>query len=157
MADHNEPDAVVLHDEITEAVNNARADGVAVAVAYVDRDGRPHLSLRGTVHAFSPDELAFWARTPGLPTAVATNPHIALLYQHLPARTFYCFEGRARIESDADIRDAIFAATPEDEQAHDPDRHGTAVVVSVDAVDGRGPSGHVRMRRAHDLSVGGFD
>jgi hypothetical protein len=157
MTDQDEPHAVVLHDEIATAVNNARSDGVAVAVAYIDRDGRPQLSLRGTVHVFSADELAFWARSPGLPNAVVTNPHIALLYQHLPEHRFYRFDGRARIETDAAVRDAIFDACPAAEQAYDSDRRGAAVVVSIDAVDGSGPTGRVRMRRARDLSVGGFD
>src|SRR5262249_47646147 len=145
MSDQIDP--VALREELAVAVNNAQADGAPVAVAYVDGDDVPHLSLRGTVHVFSDQELAFWARSPGLPTALDRHPAVALLYQNLPARTFYQFNGTARVETHPELRDAIFEASPAAEQAHDPDRLGAAIVVAIETVDGRGPNGRVCMRR----------
>ena len=41
-------------------------------VAYVDAAGVPHVSPRGTVQSWSPDQVAMWARDPagGLPRAI---------------------------------------------------------------------------------------
>ena len=52
-------------------------------VAYVDADGVPHVSPRGTVQVWSPDQLAMWIRDPngGLLRAIASNPHLSCFYR----------------------------------------------------------------------------
>jgi len=74
----------------------------------------------------------------GLPMAIAYvdgtgRPHLSL-------------RGTLQVLSD-DVRNRVFDASPEREQAHDPDRKGTAVVIDVDSVRGRGPDGMVVMAR----------
>jgi hypothetical protein len=138
---------VRLTDDIAAAVNGAATRGVPLAVAYVDGNGLPHLSIRGTVQVHGDDELALWARSAGMPDAVRVNPNVALLYQDLANHTFYQFTGRAHVDDDPAIRDAVFENSPEREQAQDPQRSGAAIVVALDAVRGRGPSGLVQMAR----------
>ncbi|MHB8464148.1 MAG: pyridoxamine 5'-phosphate oxidase family protein [Acidimicrobiales bacterium] len=140
-----QPAPVHLTDDIAEAVNGAFAQGTAVVFAYVDERGAPHLSLRGTVQVFGPKQLALWVRSEGLPRALRSNDRVALLYQNLAARTFYQFAGRARVAPSEGVRDAVFAGSPEREQARDPERLGVAVLVDVDIVEGMGPDGPVRM------------
>jgi hypothetical protein len=144
---------VHLSAEIASAVDGAAAMGNPIAVAYVDGASRPHLSLRGTVHVYGDDQLAFWARSRGLPDGVNLNPNIALLYQDLAHRTFYVFNGRARVVTDQAVRDLVFDNTSEREQAQDPERAGSAVIVEVDSVQGRGPDGPVDMVRPADVSI----
>jgi Pyridoxamine 5'-phosphate oxidase len=134
-------------EEIAAAVNDAASRGVPLAVAYVDGDGRPHLSIRGTVQVYGADELALWARSGGMPEALRANPYVALLYQDLANHTFYQFTGRAHVDSDPVVRDAVFDRSPAREQAQDPHRSGAAIIVAVDSVRGRGLDGFVQMLR----------
>jgi len=143
--------SIDLTGEIADAVNSAMTRHAPLAIAYVDGDGRPHLSLRGTVQVYSDTELALWARSAGLPDALASNPCVALLYQDLANHTLYQFTGRARRVDDADARDRVYGASPEHERSQDPDRAGTAVIVEVDSVRGRGPNGVVAMTAGHTV------
>jgi hypothetical protein len=129
---------IVLTDEIVKRVNDALTSGKALTVSYVDRDNRPHLSLRGSTHVHGADQLAIWVRHSegGLADAIKVNPALGLLYRDAETRTTYVFSGRARIASDEATRKSVFDASPEPERDHDPDRHGVAVVVDLDTVKG---------------------
>jgi hypothetical protein len=143
------PDPFELTEDITSTINGAAAAGRAIAVAYVGAAGEPHLSLRGSVQVFDPNCLALWSRSAGLPEGLEDNPQLALLYQNLPERTFYRFSGRAHVEHDEMIRNQIFDASPEREQAQDPQRRGAAVIIELDAVEGMTPAGPLRMTRTN--------
>lgn len=129
---------IKLADEIAERVNNALVTGKAITVTYIGRDNRPHMSLRGSTHVHSADQLAIWVRhrEGGIAEAIATNPAVGLLYRDSESRTTYVFSGRARIASDDATRDAVFEASPQPERDHDPERRGVAVVIDVDEVKG---------------------
>ena len=142
------PPAIHLNEDIANAVNGAVTRGVPITVAYVDHEGHAQLSLRGTVQVHTDDQLALWARSQGLPAAIGANPHVALLYQDVANSTFYQFKGRAHVDSDATVRDAVFDRSPQRERAQDPERAGTAIIIEVDSVRGRGPSGIVQMARS---------
>jgi hypothetical protein len=130
---------IELTDEMTEALAGALVNRTPVIMSYVDADGQPHISFRGTVQVYSPDQLAVWARNPdgGLPNAVGASPQVALLYRDPESRTAWQFLGRARIEDDEDARNVIFDASPEFERDRDPERKGKALVIDVDKVVGR--------------------
>jgi hypothetical protein len=155
MAEHThttEATPIELDTTIAEVIDTAASRGVAAAVAYVDHSGRPQLSPRGTVQVHSRDQLALWARSPGMPDALAANPNVAVLYQDLANRTLYQFAGQARRVDDAPERDRIFDNSPPDEQARDPERTGAAIVIDVDTVRGLGPAGMVIMTRSASTS-----
>jgi len=143
----NAPGPIELSAELAALLGAALDEGHPVAVTYVDPEGKPHLSLRGTVQVLSSSQLAMWCRSSGLPDGIATNPNVALLYQNLDKVEFYVFTGRARVDDDEAVRQQVFAGSPAREQAIDPDRKGAAVVVDIDSVTGRGPSGRVHMQR----------
>src|SRR3954470_14180571 len=109
---------LILTDDIKTTVDGALAAGHTMTVAYVDEDGVPHLSLRGSVHACSDDQLAMWIRNPegGLLRAIETNPNIALLSYDGRARTSYNFIGRALVASDPDERARIYEGSAEIER-----------------------------------------
>jgi hypothetical protein len=157
MADSapSDPTPVHLTGEIASAVDGAAVRGVPLSIVYVDGSGRPHLSLRGTVQVHAEDQLALWARSRGLPDALASNPNVALLYQDLAQRTFYQFSGRGRVVSGPEERNRVFDNSPEHERARDPEREGTAIVIDVDAVHGRGPGGRVEMTSDRSDPVAG--
>jgi hypothetical protein len=98
----------------------------------------------------SDHELALWVRhrDGGLAEAITSNPAVALLYRDSGSRTTYVFRGRASISEDPAVRDTVFAAIPQVERDHDPERHGVAVVVDVHEVTGGTVGGaQVRMAR----------
>ncbi len=140
---------LALTDEIKTAVAGAFDNGTPIVVAYVDAEGVPHLSLRGSTQPYSDTQLAMWIRDPagGLVTAIPANAHVALFYRDPATRTSYQFTGRARVDSDPHVRDTVYANTAEPERNLDARRLGVAVVVDLDRVEGRGPGGPVRMAR----------
>jgi hypothetical protein len=140
---------LALTDEIRSAVNDALANGTPLVVAYVDADGGPHLSFRGSTQAYGDDQLAIWVRDPegGLLQAIAGNPRIGLLYRDPVTRRSYRFGGRARVVDDPELSGAIYAASPEAERDRDAQRRGKAVLVDLDLVEGMGGQGRFRMER----------
>ena len=127
-------------EEMRAAVNNALTERVPIHVAYVDPDGMPSISLRGTLQVWADDQLALWARNPegGMPRAIATNPKIAIFYRNPEKRVSWQFYGRAHVTEDAAARNRIFDASPEVERNQDPQRAGKAIIVEVDRVVSRG-------------------
>jgi hypothetical protein len=143
------PTAVALDGAIADAVNGALENGTPIIAAYVDGDGQPQLSLRGTTQVYSSDQVALWIRDPkgGLVRALPDSPRLSFFYRDAVARTFLQIQGRGRVEADPHVRDVVFDNSPEREQSIDPDRRGVAVVVDVDHVQGRLPDGPVNMSR----------
>ena len=137
-----------LTDAMVEAVNGALMNHTPVVVAYVDGGGRPHLSLRGSVQVFGPDQLAIWVRNPegGLVSAIPNNGHLALFYRDPAKRTTYQFHGRARVDASEAVRDHVYTHTAEPERNLDPERGGVAIVVDLDLVEGRDSTGMVLLQ-----------
>jgi Pyridoxamine 5'-phosphate oxidase len=144
------PSVLRLTDDIKTAVNGALDNQTPILVAYSDDDETIHLSFRGTVQAYSDDQLALWARTSegGLPKNIGAHPQVTLFYQDPKTRATYTFYGRARIASDEAARTTIFDNSNPREQNWDFRRHGVAIVVDLDKVEGRGPAGRVLMVRS---------
>jgi hypothetical protein len=137
-----------LPDFVVQRVNNALANDTPICVSYVDEEGRPHLSLRGSTQVYSPTQLSIWARTSkGLADAVAKNPNMTLLYRDNPSRSTITLQGKAHIETDEAVRRQIFSDSPEVEQNHESWESGVAIVIDLEQVDGMTPDGRVRMRR----------
>ena len=125
---------IELNEEVKSRLARAIDDGKTLTVAYVDARDRPHISFYGSTHVHGPDQLAIWVRDPqgALPTTLDERPHVALIYGDIAARVYYTFEGRARVESAAEIRDRVYAEMHPIEQKFDPDRRGVAVIVDLD-------------------------
>jgi hypothetical protein len=140
--------AIDLNGKIKSALNGAYARGFPVSVAYVDGDGKPHVSLRGSVQVVSSTEIGLWARKrdDGLVRAIEANPNVALLFfGNLPdgSRLRAAFNGRAR--SDPARNREIYDAMGEVEQNYDPDAKGVAVIVAIETVAGMTEEGPFRM------------
>ncbi|MBT2186650.1 pyridoxamine 5'-phosphate oxidase family protein [Sphingobium nicotianae] len=128
---------MVMSDALRERIDTALAEKHAMYMAYVDKEGRPHLSMRGSILTLGPDSLGLWARAGGgMPEAVADNPNVALFYRDEVARAMYQITGRARIAEDEATRRRIYDAMPVVEQRHDFAEIGTAIVVDLDLVTG---------------------
>ncbi len=133
----------VVPADIVERVNMARERARPVVIGYVAEDGQPVLSLRGSVHFHSGDELAMWIRHAkgDLVTSIRQHPKVALLYRDNEDLTTYTFIGEARVCEDEPTRARVFEASPTAERDHDPERAGAAVVVRLNVVEGGSLSG----------------
>lgn len=129
-----------LSAEMQAAINGAFGSGKPIAIAYVDVDGAPRLSYRGSTQAFSDTQLAIWVRNPagGILDAIAKNPAVALIYGDFNPtdRRFMIMRGRARRDDSAATRERVFTSSHEFEQSQDPERKGVAVVIDLDRVEG---------------------
>ncbi|MGD9798859.1 MAG: pyridoxamine 5'-phosphate oxidase family protein [Acidimicrobiia bacterium] len=140
---------VSLLGPVAEAIDDALAKAVPVVVAYVDADGQPSLSLRGSVKVNSDTELQIWIRKAegGLAGALAANDRLTFWYRNTAERATLQIKGRGRVVADEATRQAIYDSTVEPERRADAQCKGVGVLVEVDRVDGRLASGGVRMVR----------
>ena len=92
--------ALEISDHVAQAVNGGYAAGRPVVISYVNADGYPSLSTRGSTHVHGPQQLAIWARNPegGLQKAIASNPKVGLIAFNMDPFTLLFFTGRARVD-----------------------------------------------------------
>ena len=140
---------IELSDELKTSLANSMTDRIAVIAAYVDRNGDPHVGFYGSLHAYSDDQLALWARNPvsELVATVPTHPKIEFLYLDMANPRIYRLGGSARIVTDPADRDRVYEGIHEIEQGHDPERTWVAIVIDLSHVSGRDSSGRFAMRR----------
>jgi hypothetical protein len=140
-----------LPPALKQLVNSALARGKLISVGYVGENGRPELSFRGSVQAFSDTQLAIWVRSPtgGLVDAIAKNPNIALLYGDLDpsTRAFLTFHGRGRIDNSPATRRVVYSSSNEQERERDKEQKGVPLIIDLDTVDGFFDGTPVKMRR----------
>jgi hypothetical protein len=140
-----------LSGALKETVNTALAHGRMMSVAYVSPEGRPELSFRGSVQAYSDTQLAIWVRNPagGIIQAVgAGRPHIALLYGELgpQSKAFVTFRGRGRVDSSDSVRRKVYDDSHQAERDLDKDRKGVALIIDLDSVEGFFGGNAIKMR-----------
>jgi hypothetical protein len=130
-------------------IDGALANGTPITVTYVDADGQPQSSLRGSTIVYSPTQLAIWLRSAegGLTKAIQTNPRLSLLYRDSKSRSTVVIQGRGHIATDEETRRRVYEMTPEVEQFHDTARNGAALIIDVTRLQGGGPKGNFRMQR----------
>jgi hypothetical protein len=139
---------VALPEALKKMVDNALVERHPMLVAHCDPQGQPVLSFRGSVQAWSDDQLAMWIRSAdgGFIQAIRANPKLALVYRNEETKATYNFQGRARVTALAHERQRVFDAAPQAERAHDFAMLGVAVIVDLDRVEGYaglGPGGQV--------------
>jgi len=144
-----EPATLLLGDDLRDLLAGALANRTPTVVAYVDADGRPHVSLRATTQVLTPDCIAMWIRDPqgGLLRGIETNPNVTIWYRDAERRINYQFYGRAHRDDSDTTRNVVYDNSPEVERNLDPSRQGVAVIVDVDRVEGAGPDGRLLMSR----------
>ena len=138
-----------LVEEIKNAVNNSFTSGKPIIVAYVDENGQPSLSYRGSAQVYSNNQLAVWVRNPegGLQNALKKNNHVTMLYRDPETRAMLQFRGVGHIESDDPTRNKVYDSSTEPERNADKEKKGLALIIDLDRVDGFMPGLRVAMRK----------
>ena len=131
---------IELTDQMRELVGNALTDRLPVIASSVAADGQPSLSFYGSTQVHSSDQLAIWVRNPnaGLLTRIPDNPHMAFMYRNPAEQIGWQFHGRARVIEAGEESQRVYDTAPQLERDRDPEQLGTAVVIDVDRVIGRG-------------------
>ena len=112
-------DDLDLTGDIALAIDAAAQRGHTLAVGYLDDDGYPAVSFRGSTQVHGPRQLAIWARRPddGFAQAIATRPRVTLVYYGGPGGPgpmFLSIRGHARIDPAANA--AVYAGMIEGER-----------------------------------------
>jgi general stress protein 26 len=138
-----------LVDEIKKAVNESFTSGKPVIVAYVDENGQPSLSFRGSTQAYSDTALSIWARNPdgGLLKSLQKNPRVTILYRDPETRAMLQFRGVARVDNSESAREHVYTNMPEPERNADREKKGSPVIIDLERVDGFMPGIRVAMRK----------
>jgi hypothetical protein len=141
------PGTDTIPDFVRGLVDGALANGTPMVLSYVDEQGEPSLSLRGSVQVYGDHQLSLWVRNAngGLIRSLQMNPTVSLLYRDSKSRTTLIFKGHGHVETDQAVRDRVFERSPEVEQNHDTERAGAVVLVDVRTLQGTSPRGAIRM------------
>jgi hypothetical protein len=140
---------LALSEELSQRINSAFTDGLPMLIAYVNTEGQARLSFRGSLHAHSADQLAFWARDPegGATKALEANPKMTVMFRDPATRTTIFFYGRGHVENDQATRDRVYDESPEAERNADAEKKGHPVIIDLDTVQGRTPDGPINLSR----------
>lgn len=139
-----QPPATAIPGFVRGIINGALNNGTPMVVAYSDEQGQPALSLRGSVQVFGDAQLCIWVRNAdgGIVKAMSRNPRISMLYRDSKSRTTLIIQGTGRVETSPEVRERVFALSPEVEQNHDTGRKGAALIIDITSLAGttvRGP------------------
>jgi hypothetical protein len=146
-----------LNQELKDLINNAYMDGnFPVIVAYVEGD-RANVSFRGSVQAYSDQQLSLWARNPegGILKAMAKNPNLTLVYRRPGSSdptagrslAVVTLRGTGRVVSEESVRRDVYDRQPQIERDADPDYRGLPLIVDLDSVTGYMPGFRLQMQR----------
>ena len=140
-----------LTEDIQERVKSAYESGKPLVFAYVDGNGQPSLSMRGSTQPYSETQLAVWVRNPegGLLKSLEANPRVTLMYRDTTpeSRAMLQFRGRAHVENTPEVRKKVYESAPQAEQNADREQKGIPIIIDLDSVDGMYPGARVAMRK----------
>jgi hypothetical protein len=137
--------AASMSPAVRRRIDRALADGKPIVLSYVDDDGAPALSLRGSLVSYDDVTLCLWIRDAksGLVRAIEAGRALSFLYRDSSTRTTLVGQGHGRIIDDPSLRRAIYDRTPEVEQRHDIALAGAAALIAIDSIRGTAPEGPI--------------
>jgi hypothetical protein len=124
-----------LTDEMRQLIDNAYAEGLTCVVGTASKEGRPQISLKGSVLVFDRESLAYWERSRrSTLEKVAENPQVVIFYRNPGKSINWRFHGTAHVYESGAIRDNVMNRTIQTELDRDPERLGVAVLVKVNSI-----------------------
>jgi general stress protein 26 len=138
-----------IPDSARGLINGALRNNTPMTVAYVDEEGKPNMSLRGSVQVYSPTQLSIWLRNKegGLVNSLKVHPTIGLLYRDSNTRSTLSIQGIGHVEEDPEICERVWNSIQDVEQKHETRDVGCALIIDVKKLQGGTPKGGVRMVR----------
>ena len=127
--------AISITDDMRQKINGALGDGYPCYVGTASADGRPQISMRGSVAVYNDRTLCWWER--GMRSSVDNideNPQVVIFYRNSAERIHWRFHGRVTVHASGAERERAMGLTPAPEMARDPDRKGVAVLVHLETI-----------------------
>ena len=144
-----------LTDEIKRTVNEAYVpNDLPILMGTIDEAGRPNLTWRGSVVAYSDTQLGVWARNAegGTARTLEAHPDVMLVYRESGgpgqrSRVTLNFRGKARVDDSEAARKGVYETMPQRERDSDPEMKGVAIIVDLESVTGVMPGVRIAMQR----------
>jgi hypothetical protein len=144
-----------ISDELRRKVMDAYVpNDWPIMVAYVDDQGRPGMSYRGSVVVVSETQLGFWARNGegGTASALAKNPYLTVAYRepapdHSRSTAVVTFRGKGRVDNSEAMRSAVYDTMPQRERDSDAEKKGVAIIVDLESITGFMPGYRLQMKK----------
>ena len=144
-----------LTDEIKQTVNESYVpNDRPLLMATVDDDGKPNMTWRGSVVAFSDTQLGVWARNAdgGTARTLEKHPDVMLVYRESGgpgqrSRVTLNFKGAARVDDTEAARKRVYETMPQRERDSDPEMKGVAIIVDLESVTGMMPGVRIAMSK----------
>ncbi len=126
---------IYLDDRMRELLYSAMDDRCTCLLGTATADGRPQISMKGSVMVFDRETLAYWERAKRSALEnVAANPNVVVFYRNSALRITWRFHGTATVYESGAIRNNVMHRTVQAELDRDPDRLGAAVLINVDHI-----------------------
>ena len=127
--------AISITGEMRQKINGALADGYPCFVGTASADGKPQISMRGSVAVYDERTLCWWER--GMRSSVDNideNPQVVIFYRNSAERIHWRFHGRVSLRASGTERERAMGLTPKPELDRDPERKGVAALVRVESI-----------------------
>lgn len=126
---------ISIEGDMRELINNALRDRIPCAVGTASKNGKPQISVKGSVAVFDGETLSYWERAMrSARENVSENPQVVIFYRNPDKRINWRFHGLATIVEKGELRDKVWEVTPQAERDRDPDKKGVAVLVKIDSI-----------------------
>ncbi len=124
-----------ISGEMQELIDNALADGCCCIVGTASKQGRPQISMKGSVLVYDRTTLAYWerARRSSMDN-LGDNPQVVVFYRNPERRINWRFHGAAEVVESGRVREEVMSRTVQGELDRDPERTGAAVLVHVESI-----------------------
>ncbi len=127
--------AISIVGEMRDLINSALADGYPCIVGTASADGKPQITMRGSVAVYDGETLCWWERSMRSSVDnIAENPQAVVFYRNTERRIHWRFHGTVTMHRSGEVRDRAMSLTPQPELDRDPDRTGVAALMRVDTV-----------------------
>ena len=101
-----------ISGEMQELIDNALADGCCCIVGTASKQGRPQISMKGSVLVYDRTTLAYWerARRSSMDN-LGDNPQVVVFYRNPERRINWRFHGAAEVVESGRVREEVMSRT----------------------------------------------
>ena len=126
---------IYVDDEMRQLIDNAYADGCPCFLGTASKEGRPQISMKGSVLVFDRETLAYWERAKrSALDNVADNPQVVVFYRNPEKRINWRLHGQSTVYESGAIRNNVMYRTVQAELDRDPELQGAAVLIKLDSI-----------------------
>jgi hypothetical protein len=124
-----------IEGEMRDLINSSGPDGIYCYLGTATPDGKPQISIKGSLAVLDPGTLSYWERSKR--TALKNmreNPQVVFFYRNAAKKLNWRFHGVATVHESGETWERVKAITPQMELDRDPDLQGAAVTVRIDSI-----------------------